>query len=220
MFSIRAPPVTALITLCKPVTMADNWSNKQEDGQCQSRHSKDYGKLSATPDQFKEFAAAVGQMQKTEPNYSAQDLAYIHVPVTIVQSEHDEFIKPEHTEYLTRSISRRGIGLPTWREPFRTATKAGAIQHRDECFSQQGFLLKEEEAAAVPAGPLWVISGCACRSAARQVNLNQRTPELERAHLAIRHPPAGRQRVGPAQLTLSDPLHGEQPTADRVVSAE
>jgi len=46
------------------------------------------------------------------------------------------------------------------------------------------------------------------------------TPELERAHLAIRHPPAGRQRVRPAQLTLSDPRHGEQPTADRVVSAE
>src|SRR5438034_10654166 len=31
MFSIRAPPVTALITLCKPVTMADSWSNKQEE---------------------------------------------------------------------------------------------------------------------------------------------------------------------------------------------
>ena len=28
MFSIRARPVTALITLCKPVTMADNWSNR------------------------------------------------------------------------------------------------------------------------------------------------------------------------------------------------
>jgi hypothetical protein len=38
--------------------------------------------------------------------------------------------------------------------------------------------------------------------------------------VAIRHPPAGRQRVRPAQLTLSDPLHGEQLTADRVVSAE
>jgi pimeloyl-ACP methyl ester carboxylesterase len=71
---------------------------------CFGRHSKDYGKLSATPDQFKEFAAAVGQMQKTEPNYSARDLADIHVPVTIVQSEHDEFIKPEQAEYLTRSI--------------------------------------------------------------------------------------------------------------------
>ena len=52
------------------------------------------------------------------------------------------------------------------------------------------------------------------------INLNKRTPGLERAHLAIRHPPAGRQRVRPTQLTLSDSLHGEQPTADRVVSAE
>ena len=67
---------------------------------------------------------------------------------------------------------------------------------------------------------IWVTSGCAGPPAAWQVNLNKRTPELERAHLAIPHPPAGRQRVRPAQLTLSDPLHGEQPTADRVVSAE
>ena len=32
MFSIRAPPVTALIALCKPVAMADNWLSKREDG--------------------------------------------------------------------------------------------------------------------------------------------------------------------------------------------
>ena len=43
-------------------------------------------------------------MMKTEPNYSARDLAEIQVPVAIVQSEHDEFIKPEHAEYLARSI--------------------------------------------------------------------------------------------------------------------
>src|SRR6266851_3012886 len=34
-----APPVTALITLCKLVTMADNWSNKQEDGHASHRRS-------------------------------------------------------------------------------------------------------------------------------------------------------------------------------------
>ena len=34
---------------------------------------------------------------------------------------------------------------------------------------------------------LRVISGCAGQTAARQVNPNKRTPELERAHLAIRH---------------------------------
>jgi hypothetical protein len=38
-----------------------------------------------------------------------------------------------------------------------------------------------------------VISGGAGPPAAWQVNLNKRTPELERAHLAIRHLPAGRQ---------------------------
>jgi pimeloyl-ACP methyl ester carboxylesterase len=71
---------------------------------CFGRHAKDYAQLSATPDRFKAFAEAVGQMQKTEPNYSARDMADIHVPVAIVQSEHDEFIKPEHAEYLARSI--------------------------------------------------------------------------------------------------------------------
>jgi pimeloyl-ACP methyl ester carboxylesterase len=71
---------------------------------CLGRHARDYAQLSATPDQFKAFAEAVGLMMKTQPNYSARDLADIHVPVAIVQSEHDEFIKPEHAEYLARSI--------------------------------------------------------------------------------------------------------------------
>ena len=43
-------------------------------------------------------------MQQTQPNYSAHDLAKISVPVVIVQSEHDEFIKREHAEYLARNI--------------------------------------------------------------------------------------------------------------------
>ena len=71
---------------------------------CFSRHVKDYAQLSATPDQFNEFSEAVGLMQQTQPNYTATDLAQIRVPVTIVQSEYDEFIKREHAEYLARSI--------------------------------------------------------------------------------------------------------------------
>jgi len=71
---------------------------------CLGRHARDYAELSATPDQFKEFADAVGQMMMTQPNYSARDMADIRTPVAIVQSEHDEFIKREHAEYLTRSI--------------------------------------------------------------------------------------------------------------------
>jgi pimeloyl-ACP methyl ester carboxylesterase len=71
---------------------------------CLARHAKDYARLSATPDEFDAFADAVGEMMKTEPNYSAEQLAGIGVPVAIVRSEHDEFIKPEHAEYLARTI--------------------------------------------------------------------------------------------------------------------
>jgi len=71
---------------------------------CLSRHTKDYAQLSATPDQFAAFAEAVRQMQRTEPNYSADGLAEVQVPIVIVQGEHDEFIKLEHAEYLARSI--------------------------------------------------------------------------------------------------------------------
>ena len=71
---------------------------------CISRHTKDYAQLSATPDQFNELSDAVGLMQRTQPNYSAHDLAQIGVPVAIVHSEHDEFIRRDHAEYLARSI--------------------------------------------------------------------------------------------------------------------
>jgi pimeloyl-ACP methyl ester carboxylesterase len=71
---------------------------------CFSRHAKDYAHLSATPDDFDAFVGAVSEMMRTQPNYSAHDLSQIRVPVAIVQSEHDEFIKPEHADYLAHSI--------------------------------------------------------------------------------------------------------------------
>jgi pimeloyl-ACP methyl ester carboxylesterase len=71
---------------------------------CFNRHTQDYAQLSATPDEFKAFSDAVGLMMRTQPNYSAHDLAEIRVPVAIVLSEHDEFIKLEHAGYLAKSI--------------------------------------------------------------------------------------------------------------------
>ena len=68
------------------------------------RHAKDYARLSATPQRFDAFAGAVALMMKTQPDYSTRALAAIRAPVTIAQSEADEFIKREHAEYLARSI--------------------------------------------------------------------------------------------------------------------
>ena len=73
-------------------------------GRCLDRHVKDYAQLSDTPDRFDAFSEAVGLMQKTQPNFSADDLARIRVPVAIVHSENDEFIKRDHSDYLARSI--------------------------------------------------------------------------------------------------------------------
>jgi pimeloyl-ACP methyl ester carboxylesterase len=71
---------------------------------CFSRHKRDYASLSATPDAFDSFVEAVSLMEKTQPNYNAADLARIDVPVQVVQSEHDEFIRAEHAAYLARTL--------------------------------------------------------------------------------------------------------------------
>jgi pimeloyl-ACP methyl ester carboxylesterase len=73
-------------------------------GRCFGRHAEDYARLSATPGDFREFVAAVSQMQATQPNATAGDLAGVRVPVTIAQGESDEFITRAHAEYLARSI--------------------------------------------------------------------------------------------------------------------
>ena len=65
---------------------------------CFHRHAEDYARVSATPDQFKAFAEAVGLMQRTQPNSSAQELAEIHVPVAIVHREHYQCVQREHAE--------------------------------------------------------------------------------------------------------------------------
>jgi pimeloyl-ACP methyl ester carboxylesterase len=43
-------------------------------------------------------------MQQTQPDYSAHNLQSIRVPFAIVQSDHEEFIKREHAEYLAQAI--------------------------------------------------------------------------------------------------------------------
>ncbi|MGC7096032.1 alpha/beta fold hydrolase [Amycolatopsis lurida] len=71
---------------------------------CFARHARDYAELSATPDGFEDLVDAVTRMQRSEPDYSAQELAWIRVPVTIAHAEHDEFIERAHAEYLANTI--------------------------------------------------------------------------------------------------------------------
>jgi pimeloyl-ACP methyl ester carboxylesterase len=82
-------------------------------GRCLSRHRKDYAALSSTPGDFDAVFEAVGEMQRTQPNLSAADLARIRVPVWSVLGEHDEFIEPAHADYLAAAIpGARRLTLP------------------------------------------------------------------------------------------------------------
>jgi non-heme chloroperoxidase len=80
---------------------------------CFARHARDYAALLATRprsqsgfDQgdFRSLVEAVTKMQRGQPNWSAADLASVTRKVAIVTGENDEFIRPEHLQYLARTI--------------------------------------------------------------------------------------------------------------------
>ena len=77
------------------------------------RAKKDYARLSEEPANFETMRKAMMEMMATQPNYVAAQLARIRTRVAIVVGANDEFIKPEHTDYLVRSIpGARKIVLP------------------------------------------------------------------------------------------------------------
>jgi len=73
-------------------------------GRCLGRHRADFAALSPTPEAFDTVFEAVGEMQRTQPDYDAADLARIRVPVHSVLGEFDEFITPEHAAYIAQAI--------------------------------------------------------------------------------------------------------------------
>lgn len=78
---------------------------------CFNRHKKDYAQLSPAPDCFDNLMQDLAPMQQTQPNYFAEDLARIAVPVTVAHSEHDEFIRQEHAEYLAHALPNAHLVL-------------------------------------------------------------------------------------------------------------
>ncbi len=77
--------------------------------QVMARMASDYARLSPTP---KTFDALVGQMSSmwaTEPNWSDAQLKTITSPVWIVDGDHEEFIKREHTAHLAATIPGAGL---------------------------------------------------------------------------------------------------------------
>lgn len=77
------------------------------------RAGGEYKKLSATPDDYDGFLNQIGKMWETEPNWTDEQLKSIKSPVLVLDGDHDEGIKRQHTEYITKTIPRaRMLILP------------------------------------------------------------------------------------------------------------
>ncbi len=76
-----------------------------------ARAEKEYGTLSPTPTEYKSFLAQIEKMWETQPNWSADTLKTIAVPVWIVDADHDEAIKRENTEFMASNIPGSGLLL-------------------------------------------------------------------------------------------------------------
>jgi pimeloyl-ACP methyl ester carboxylesterase len=76
-----------------------------------ARAEKEYEKLSPTPTEYKSFLAQIEKMWETQPNWTADDLGRIAVPVWIVDADHDEAIKRENTEFMAAQIPGAGLLL-------------------------------------------------------------------------------------------------------------
>lgn len=65
-----------------------------------ARLAADYARRSPTPEAFEAIAGEMSKMWATEPNWTDAQLGTIKSPVWIVDGDHEEFIKREHTEHI------------------------------------------------------------------------------------------------------------------------
>jgi pimeloyl-ACP methyl ester carboxylesterase len=74
-----------------------------------ARARREYTRLSATPRDYNAFVAQISKMWETEPNWTDAQLKTIKTPVLVVDGDHDEAIRRDHTEYIAATIPGAGL---------------------------------------------------------------------------------------------------------------
>jgi pimeloyl-ACP methyl ester carboxylesterase len=73
--------------------------------------AKDYQTLSPDPTRWDAFMENIGQMWASEPNFTAEQLGGITVPMLILDGDNDELIYTEHTKEMARLIPTAELAL-------------------------------------------------------------------------------------------------------------
>ncbi len=73
------------------------------------RAGHEYEQLSETPKEYDAFVAQISKMWADQPNWTDAELKGIETPTLVVDGDHDEAIKREHTEYIAATIPHAGL---------------------------------------------------------------------------------------------------------------
>jgi len=73
------------------------------------RAGGEYRKYSATPKDYDAFVEQISKMWADQPNWTDAQLKSIKSPVLVVDGDHDEAIKREHTETIAATIPGAGL---------------------------------------------------------------------------------------------------------------
>jgi pimeloyl-ACP methyl ester carboxylesterase len=73
------------------------------------RAGREYQAYSATPKEYGAFVDQISRMWAEQPNWSDAQLEAIDTPILVVDGDHDEAIKREHTEYIAATIPHAGL---------------------------------------------------------------------------------------------------------------
>jgi pimeloyl-ACP methyl ester carboxylesterase len=73
------------------------------------RAGDEYRAHSATPNEYDAFVEQISKMWASEPNWTDAQLQAISAPVLVVDGDHDEAIKREHTEYIAATVPHAGL---------------------------------------------------------------------------------------------------------------
>ena len=73
------------------------------------RAGHEYAELSATPKEYAAFVDQISKMWGDQPNWTDAELDGDRHAVLVVDGDHDEAIKREHTEYIAATIPHAGL---------------------------------------------------------------------------------------------------------------
>jgi pimeloyl-ACP methyl ester carboxylesterase len=105
-----------------------------------ARAKTEYEQLSPTPEAYNSFLEQITGMWAAEPNFTAEELRSIKIPVLIVDADHDEAIKRENTEFMGREIPNAGLLLLPGVSHFALLQDPGQFNCNLQHFLQHAWL--------------------------------------------------------------------------------